>query len=119
MNLFSQKQVKSVIGQMFKGSILEPFLWIKIVNAYFKELGNFHSFQQCDIILYIKVLNIGQLFRIIMLIWSCRQGDPLNLVNNTSNSFVRWWLYIKHIQGFIQFSHPSFEFKLQVFVKNE
>ena len=58
---------------------METFLWIKIVNACFKQLGNFCSLQQCDIILCIMVLNIEHLFRIIMLIWSCGQGDPLDL----------------------------------------
>ena len=57
---------------------LEPFLWIKIVNACFQQLRNFGSLQQCDIILYIKVLNIEHLFKIIMLIWSSGQGDPLD-----------------------------------------
>ena len=69
----------SFFGQKFERFILENFLLIKIVNACFQQLGKFHSLQQCDIILCIKVLNIGHLFRIIVLIWSCREGDPLDM----------------------------------------
>ena len=75
MNIFSQKQFEVLLD---RSSILEPFLWIKIINAYLQQLRNFCSLQECDIILCIKVLNISHLFRIIMLIWSCEQEDPFD-----------------------------------------
>ena len=69
MNTFLQKQVEV--------SVLDPFMWIKIVNACFQQLGIFCSPQQCNI-LCMKVLNMGDFFRIIMLIWSHRQADLLD-----------------------------------------
>ena len=69
MNAFLQKQ-----GEV---SVLDPFMWIKIVNACFQQLGIFCSLQQCNV-LCMKVLNMGDFFRIIMLIWSHRQADLLD-----------------------------------------
>ena len=69
MNTFLQKLVEV--------SISEPFMWIKIVNACFQQLGIFCSLQQCNT-LCIKVLNMGDFFRIIVLIWSHRQTDLLD-----------------------------------------
>ena len=95
---------------------MEPFLWIIIGNACFQQLGNFRSLQQYDIILCIKVLNMGHLFRIIMLIWSCGQGDPLDFS----------WLIIPviylYVDGFrlntfngsFSFFHPSWQFKFSL-----
>ena len=67
MNVFSQKQVEMLLDEVLRFHTGTLFL-IKVVNACFQQLRNFRSLQQCDIILRIKVLNIGHLFRTIQLI---------------------------------------------------
>ena len=119
MNTFLQKLVEV--------SISEPFMWIKIVNACFQQLGIFCSLQQCNIILHMKVLNMGVFFRIIMLIWSHRQGDLLDF---SLLIVLVISLYVGVFKSNTFKVHSVFSFKLEiqmftfllcvkVFLKNE
>ena len=59
---------------------LAPFLWIKMVKACFQLLGNILFIQQWDIVLWMTVFRIEHLFRIMILIWSWGQGEPLDFI---------------------------------------
>ena len=107
---------------------MKPFLWIQTVNACFQQLGNFRSLQQCDIILCIKVFNVRHLFRIIMLVWSCGQGDPLDFslsIIPVIFLYVGGFKSIKFKGSFSSFTeagNSNFRFfllRVKVFLKNE
>ena len=98
------------------------------MNVCFQQLRNFRSHQQCDIILSIKVFNTGNLLRIIMLICSCGQGDPLEfslLILSVMYLYVggfKWNTFKGSFTFFIQAEISNYRyllFCLKTFSKNE
>ena len=101
-----------VISLKFDGSFVLPFLWIKIVKAYFQCFWNNLFIQQCSKILCSAVLKIGQRFILMMLSWSCGHGEPLdfNLVDDFGYLTVSWRCKIKHSCRYFKSLHPAWEF---------
>ena len=71
-----------VIGLKFAGSAGSPFLYIRIDNPFFQQLGMDDVFQHSTIILWSIVRSIGQRFKIMQLIWSNGQLLALDLALN-------------------------------------